>query len=153
MNSKQLSGLIQGVLTPNGLYVPGVETLLLGTAAQESHMGYYSKQINGPALGMFQMEPDTNKDRWERYINNRPILKKIFGDYHYYGPSDTALQYDKVYQILMARIKYLPVKEAIPRSIEGQAHYWKDHWNTHLGKGTVEEYLKNYKKYVGEVLS
>jgi hypothetical protein len=36
--------------------------LLMGTAAQESHLGTYLKQINGPALGVFQMEPNTEID-------------------------------------------------------------------------------------------
>jgi len=36
--------------------------LSLCTAAIESNCGYYRKQINGPALGPWQMEPETRKD-------------------------------------------------------------------------------------------
>ena len=48
----------------------------------------------------------------------------------------------------IARVHYLRRKEAIPKDLEGQARYWKQYYNTPKGKGTVEEYIRNYKKYV-----
>jgi hypothetical protein len=47
----------------------------------------------------------------------------------------------------MARTHYLRCPGPIPHTIEGQAAYWKLHYNTPLGKGTEEEYMMNYVKF------
>ena len=45
------------------------ENLLMGTAAQESALGEYIRQLgNGPALGIFQMEPETFDDIVRNYL-------------------------------------------------------------------------------------
>ena len=58
----QFEDLIKRVL--RGQNLPRKQSaidLLLGTAAQESAFGTYLRQVNGPALGAFQMEPATFK--------------------------------------------------------------------------------------------
>ena len=59
---------------------------------------------------------------------------------------------DLSYSVAMARLKYWRDPEPLPQAgdIEGLAHYWKDHYNSHLGKGTVEEFIENYQRFVGE---
>jgi hypothetical protein len=133
-----------------------VELLML-TAAQETHLGRYLWQVNGPAKGVFQMEPRTESDLWE-YINLvRPDLgDKIIG-FTYFQNSDLAANivddYDSeanlVYQIMMARAYYLRDPEPLPADddIAGLAKYYKRVWNTYLGAATVEEAIKNYKRF------
>lgn len=58
------------------------------------------------------------------------------------------LQFDLKYQIIMARIHYRRVKAALPTDVAGQAQYWKDHYNTKLGKGTPEKYISAYNSFV-----
>jgi hypothetical protein len=41
--------------------------LLLGTALKESLQLKYRRQIQGPALGYYQMEPATHDDIWNNY--------------------------------------------------------------------------------------
>jgi hypothetical protein len=48
----------------------------------------------------------------------------------------------------MARLHYRRVSEPFPSTIKGLAYYWKDHYNTAKGKGTVEDFLKKWDKYV-----
>lgn len=58
MDKRQLRNLIRRVLIGIGGYSEEAENLLMGTAAQESALGEYIRQLgNGPALGIFQMEP------------------------------------------------------------------------------------------------
>jgi len=60
MDKTQLRELIQVVLKEYDLYSRDAEELLMLTAAVESNLGYYIKQVGGgPALGIFQCEPDT----------------------------------------------------------------------------------------------
>ena len=63
MNKVTLRNLITSVLKELNLHSDNAVNLLMGTAAQESHLGKYRKQIGGgPALGIFQMEPATFND-------------------------------------------------------------------------------------------
>ena len=51
------------------------EDLVMGTAAQESHFSYLEQLHQGPALGMWQMEPATFRDIWINFLPSQPRLK------------------------------------------------------------------------------
>ena len=51
----------------------------------------------------------------------------------------------RVYFVYYRTPDPLPIND-----IPGMARMWKDYYNTHLGKGTVEEFITNYNKYIGE---
>ena len=53
-----------GSIVPDRIMSQDAVTLLTGTAAKESIVGKYVKQINGPALGIYQIEPNTHQDLW-----------------------------------------------------------------------------------------
>jgi len=60
MYREHLREMIQFVLKNYDLYSRDAEELLMLTAACESNLGHYFKQLgNGPALGIFQVEPAT----------------------------------------------------------------------------------------------
>lgn len=87
-------------------------------------------------------------DIWENYLRfNRTVMERIKQS-GYDRPDPERMYYDLRYQIIMARIHYLRIQAPIPSDLRGQATYWKQHYNTHLGKGTVRQYIKAYKKYV-----
>ena len=50
----------------------------------------------------------------------------------------------------MCRVHYARVSEPLPEAgdLDGQAHYWKDHYNTRLGKGTPSGYIQAWNQYV-----
>lgn len=147
MDRKQLSELIETVLTGLGLYSQAAMVLLLGTAAQESRLGTYIKQVgNGPALGIFQMEPATEQDIWRNYLDYHPELaEKIKAVTGVRGPGGQ-LYFNLAYQVAMARVHYLRVSAPLPPAddLPALARYWKKYYNTALGAGTVEEFKRNY---------
>lgn len=53
--------IIKPSLTHIGLWSPAAEQLVLATAMAESNLRYL-QQINGPALGLYQIEPITHRD-------------------------------------------------------------------------------------------
>ena len=118
---------------------PEAIELLLGTAAQESAFGTYLRQTNGPALGAFQMEPAT-------FLTVQSFSKK---DYPLMLENRYAkeMEYDLELAIIAARVNYLSKPGTIPKDLLGQADYWKRYWNTYKGKGTIEQYVSNFKKY------
>jgi hypothetical protein len=142
----QLRSLIKRVLQPCNLWSQEAEDLLMGTAAQESRLGKYIVQINGPAKGIFQMEPATEKDLW-KYIVRKDLNYLIGTVSGVFGSNPLHLEGNLIYQIIMARIFYRRIKDAIPEGLVLQAKYYKKYWNTELGKATVGQYVRNYTTY------
>ena len=146
----QLKELIEETLREIDLYSEDAVNLLLGTAAQESQLGKYIKQLgNGPALGIFQMEPNTFNDIRNNYLGYRPAL--VGALIHFCNISDwdsAQLVYNLKLAICMARIHYLRVPNALPGNLKGYAKYWKKYYNTPLGAGTEGEFVANYEKYI-----
>ncbi|RLC86933.1 MAG: hypothetical protein DRJ03_07475 [Chloroflexi bacterium] len=151
MDKQQLIELIEHTLQHINLYSVSATNLLLGTCAVESRMGTYVKQVAGPACGIMQMEPATEKDIWDNFLEYRASLSgDIFNltGVNTYKP--VALWGNLHYQIAMARVHYLRVPEKLPEydDIDGLATYWKLHYNTSLGKGTITKFKKCYLNYV-----
>jgi hypothetical protein len=143
-NKEQFRELITDVLTEADLYSDSAVELLMLTCAVESNFGTYIKQINGPALGVFQMEPNTHKDIWTNYLKFKSGLRNAFVGY-----SPDKLREDLRYAILMTRVHYLRAPKPLPEAddVEGLANYWKRYYNTRLGKGTPEKAIKKYEEY------
>jgi len=75
MNKDHLRELISRVLEQLDLYSRDAVELLMLTAAAESNLGEYLRQVGrGPALGIFQMEPSTETDIWYNYLRYRSEL-------------------------------------------------------------------------------
>ncbi len=141
--------LVQYVIEPTlvdmGLFSDAAVSLLLGTAAVESGCGRYLHQIGGPALGIYQMEPATHDDIYRNFLPSRPDLRSLMRDWStdcgvYPSPADQ-LVYDLRYATAMARLHYLRAPGAIPLSLDGQAAYYKQHYNTPLGKGSARAFI------------
>lgn len=139
----QFRGMIEEALThvDPDLATPAAINLLLGTAAQESGFGKYFKQKAGPAVGAFQMEPNTFEWLKARYGDKYPQIQ---------GRGAPEMKWDLRLAILMARLRYLVYPVPLPpeNDIEAIADYWKVAYNTKLGKGTKEQFVENYRRYV-----
>jgi hypothetical protein len=140
-DKNQFENLIARVLLEHNLHSPAAVNLLLGTAAQESKFGTYLRQIRGPALGIFQMEKLTFEWLREKYGNRFPVIKNV---------AYCELEWDLYMSILFARLLYYAMPTALPEAhdVQGLAKYWKAHYNTPLGAGTTEEFVRNFQKYV-----
>ncbi|MEY8199453.1 MAG: hypothetical protein RPS47_09450 [Colwellia sp.] len=130
-----------------GMWSPAAENILIGTIYQESRGGYYLHQLgNGPALGVYQIEPATHNDVWKNYLNYRDALAKKVKNLAAPGVLDEQLIVNLSYATAIARIIYYRKPSALPAANDVQAlgEYWKEHYNTEQGKGTVEEFVKNF---------
>jgi len=126
------------------------QMLLLATAAIESKCGYYIKQVNGPALGIWQMEPATLHDIYDNCdalaTNNHLMYKKV--DYlDLFEATQTSelergLMLSPMYACAMARLKYSMDSEPLPNYNDKKAiyDYYKRIYNTPLGASTYEKF-------------
>lgn len=150
----QFRELVRDVLKEIDPIIPynenAVELIML-TVAQESEFGRYIRQVRGPAQGVIQLEPNTEKDIWINFIrfelDLKEKIKQLTGVTNY--GNKLALRGNLVYQIILCRIYYYRKPESLPHrtNIKGMATYYKTHYNTYLGKATVEEAINKYKTY------
>jgi len=148
IDKHQLRRLISETLQEIELYSEEAVKLLMGTAAQESGLGTYLRQLrNGPALGIFQIEPATFKDLFENYLFKKPDLFNKVKTFAIELEAEEMV-WNLKFAIVMARIFYLRMPGSLPTTLNGMAKYYKQYYNTPLGAGTEEEFINNYKKYV-----
>lgn len=127
--------------------------LLIETAAQETWIGTVpDKTPYGAGTGLCQFDHigfvDVVKrcrSRWKRKIKDafNVDIDKV---------SYVELEHSPFLSLLFCRLKYLLVREAIPSTVEGRAHYWKKYYNSRLGKGKPEEYVRNAARFVQPLL-
>lgn len=133
-----------------GLWSQVAEDLVMGTAAQESHFAYLEQLHQGPAMGIFQMEPATFKDLWINFINNKPKLKASLLAMVINDPSPVEMAWNLRFAAAMCRVHYYRKSEPLPPTSDPKllGAYWKKHYNTIHGAGTIDEFVTNYNKYV-----
>lgn len=153
-------GIVVPALKAISAHSPTAENLVLGTALHESHLTYML-QLNGPAMGLCQMEPATHDDIFTNFLAYRPTLRKavlsLIGGRTQHA---TDLVGNLWYSAAMCRIQYLRATEVV--TVDGRARtrsaqlpaneplalaqYWKTHYNTIKGKGTVEQALPHFEE-------
>lgn len=153
MNARQLRDyIIVPTLQELGMLSKPAVQLLLGTCAQESHMGEYIHQQGGPALGIYQMEPATHADIWANFILHRDDLAGRLWNYlpdHSRCPDPRHLMWNLPYATAMCRLHYYRVSAPIPNNLIDQAAYYKKHYNTAGGAASESGYIGNYQRFVG----
>lgn len=154
IQAKQLRDyIIRPVLAGIGLYSQAAEDLVFGTAMQESGGLTYIQQLaGGPAVGLYQMEPKTHDDVWQNFLAYRTLLADKVSGYKIQVMSVIdQLHGNLYYATAMCRVHYYRQPQALPSAgdIAGYARYWKEHYNSAGGAGTVEQYVANYKAAMG----
>lgn len=123
---------------------PAAVKLLLGTALVESGELYYLKQLgNGPALGLYQIEPATHDDVWDNFLQFRKELRRDVLSFLAPVPEPKEqLITNLAYSTVMARLVYYRVKAGLPPHDDHRAlaGYWKLYYNTPKGKGDPEKF-------------
>ena len=126
-----------------GLASPAAINLVTGIGLVES--GYRTrKQVNGPALGFWQMEPETEHDCWVNFLDYRPLLsglvRKLSGHSEQEITPQLLLNND-LYASAMCRVKLYRSPDPLPSADCALAlcQYWKQHYNTELGAGQVDQ--------------
>ena len=133
------------IVTPTlkriGLASPSAINLVTGIGLVES--GYRTrKQVNGPALGFWQMEPATERDCWVNFLDYRPLLaglvRKVADPD---APFSATLLTNDAYAAAMCRIRLYRSPDPLPSADCALAlcQYWKQFYNSFAGKGQVDQ--------------
>ncbi|MDR3178400.1 MAG: hypothetical protein LBT96_05400 [Campylobacteraceae bacterium] len=116
--------------------------LLAETCSVESN---YGGNVVGGDVGIMQFTTIGFEDTKQRTNQARKQLIKQKYNIDIDSVKLTDLQFSPLKSIIFARLFYLLRQGAIPSSVSGRAQYWKQYYNTSLGAGTEEQYIKKAK--------
>ena len=120
------------------------EKLLLLTAATESDMGRILRQIRGPARGIFQVEPNTEKYVLWWFKTFDPTVYEKIKNLRCPAKLDIAeLEGNLPYAVAIAWGTYAVRKvNPVGKSLQEMAEMYKRHYNTPKGKASVKGALQ-----------
>ncbi|MCX2779923.1 hypothetical protein [Microbulbifer thermotolerans] len=132
---------------------PGMENLLLGTAAQESQLGFHLKQGRRHGLGIYQIQPHTHREIWDEYLIDHPALaSKVRGlasqwDFldHPHEELTTNLRYATAIAWLIYRAA--GVNKVQENDVVAMARLWHQHFH-HGPAATVRDFQCSYARLV-----
>jgi hypothetical protein len=147
-----LDDVIRPALQAIELDSAAAEQLLLGTALQESDLRATVQDGGGPALGYFQMEPNTHNDIWTNYLAFHADLAgkvRSLAGVAAGAPNARILVTNHRYAAAMTRVHYLRVSAPLPAAgdVMAMADYWKDHYNTSGGAGSAEQFVGKWNSF------
>ncbi len=102
----------------------------------------------GPAYGLFQIEPTTWFDLNDNWLRHRPARSYALTELLAKEPNVvTQLATNLWFGAGVCRLLYFRQSDPMPdmNDLSGLAHYWKQHYNTYKGKGTVEGFIEKTK--------
>lgn len=143
--------IIRPALNLTGLWSPSAENLILGTALVESGLNVFKQRGGGPALSVYQVEPATyvsiTKYLLARQFQLRTAI--LTACYLETFPEASAMIWNLRLATLIARCVYYRRQEPLPESTDviAMAHMWKQLYNTPLGAGKVEDYIKAWEAH------
>ncbi len=126
--------------------------LLLGTAVYESQLQAIV-QIRGPARSYFQIEPATAHDIARAMFKNEKLADAV-SELRTRTPVDLMAQItaNPLFACAIARLVYWRAPEPLPAAddLDGLGRYYKQFYNTMLGKGTAVGWVRTYRRYCME---
>ncbi|WP_295643181.1 hypothetical protein [uncultured Holdemanella sp.] len=129
-----------------------IHDIVLETAAVESLRGQLVKQKYGPALGIYQMEPETREDllNWLKY-RHKDVYNEVMVFWEKKQTAEWNYIHNIPWQTAMCLIKYWYVSghnlQDLCRDRSSRAALWRMRYNTLKGKGSVHAYIENAKMY------
>ncbi len=141
--------IIRPALHALGIWSQSLETLVLGTGAQESCYLYAQQLGGGPALGWWQCEPFTEADTWENWLRYRKPIAQALNQLRNGETKPMALVRYPLYAAALCGVHYKRriAGSALPPHTDPQlqAACWKQSYNTVKGKGTVAQALPHFQ--------
>ena len=120
-------------------------SLLLETAKAETQMGRTKDNTKFAGIGLTQFDKTGLDDVLNRVsFADRAIIRDKMGIILEWVKWED-LRYNILLAFLFTRLKYKKIPEPIPTTMEARAMYWKAHYNSTAGKGTVGHYLEANK--------
>jgi hypothetical protein len=130
------------------------ENLLLGTAAQESELGFHLRVKRARGLGIYQITPQIHVNIWDRYLIDHPDLassiRGLASQHEFLAHPHAELATNLSYATAIAWMVYRRTHRIMPApdDIPALGKLWFRHF-PHRSTETAEDFVTTYKHYVG----
>lgn len=157
--NKEATQILDLVITPThkalGLWSQSADRIVLCTFQTETQFDAVRQDIGprryGAAYGLSQMEKATFDDHVKHMEKRNPEIKELIIKICNLDvfPDVEALTWNDRLAVCMTRYHYKRVPDPLPdvNDLEGMARYWKKYYNTPMGAGTVEKFIKDCKQF------
>lgn len=142
-------------LGESGATASAAENLLLGTAAQESGLGFHLKVNRGRGLGIYQITPHTHIAIWDKYLINDPDLasavRGLASQQEFLTHPHAELATNLSYATAIAWMIYRRAGEPLPPATDlpGLAQFWLRHFNRRPS-ATAADFCTTYKRFISD---
>jgi len=144
--------IITPVLLDLGMHSGAAVKLLLGTALHESGGLRYHHQDGGPAMGLYQHEPNTFKDLFNHYLigpdPSHPWKPDRLTQLERFAEKGLSVDnqwnlYNARYATAACRLQYYRHPFKLPPSddLEALAGIYKQFWNSSAGAATEQDFI------------
>lgn len=136
------------------LWSENAEELLVATACHESAGLRYIKQVRGPALSFYQIEPATARDVIERWLpKQHSTLRERVQIISEFRPGDLIeprLMCDMRFATVVARLFYWRVPAELPPAddVPAMAIFWGKYYQTKNDPIKIAQFVRNYERFV-----
>ena len=142
-------------LGEHGATANAAENLLLGTAAQESGLGFHLKVNRGRGLGIYQITPHTHIAIWDKYLIDNPDLassvRGLASQQEFLTRPHAELATNLSYATAIAWMIYRRAEKPLPAAndLPALAQFWLRHFN-HRNAATAADFCSTYKRFISD---
>jgi hypothetical protein len=133
-------------------WTPAAENLLVGTAIQESGLGFAIKE--GRHLGLYHITANAHRAVWDHYLIHHPELasriRGLAGQHSFLEDPHGELITNLKFATAVAWSIYCKSGKSLPEAddIQALARFWHTHFHS-KPTGTVNEFVRNYRDLSG----
>jgi len=159
ISSEELLGeFIHPILRKFNVNIPGADYLLLGTAAQESHLQFNIHhnecQLN-KGLGLFQISHEMHWDVWDNYLvydaDMASAVRGLASQHTFLTNPDAELTTNLDYATAIAWLIYEKNGIKLPKQPTNKelAECWLNYYVYHK-TANQDDFVKNYETYINQ---
>ncbi|MGQ9425912.1 hypothetical protein ACXYTJ_05085 [Gilvimarinus sp. F26214L] len=140
-------------LGESGQRARAAENLLLGTAAQESGLGFHLRINRARGIGIYQITPQIHVNIWDRYLIDHPDLasdiRGLASQHEFLAHPHAELATNLSYATAIAWMVYRRTKRKLPAAddILGLGNFWFRHF-PHRSSETADDFGDTYRRCI-----
>lgn len=129
------------------------ENLLLGTAAQESELGFHLRIKRARGLGIYQVTPQIHVNIWDRYLVRYPDLaseiRGLASQHEFLAHPHAELATNLSYATAIAWMIYRRTNRPLPAASDvlGLGKFWFRHF-PHRSMDTAQDFGATFKRCI-----
>lgn len=150
--------VIKPTLKLLGVHSKAAENLLLGTAAQESGLGFHLKQKRQHGIGLYQISPQRHTKIWDTYLVQFPELasqvRGLASQHEFLDDPHAELATNLRYATAIAWMIYQQTEIQLPQQhndIAALAQLWAHSFHCRPG-GNEKLFIQHYKDFMNEAI-